>query len=210
MITQYHISTYLIMLAIVSFAGFVVENIWLAFTKGFIDNRNMNAPFLLGYGLLILGFYFLFGTPGKMKLFGRKLFLTKRVLRILCYFLLAFLVVSICEVLLGSIVEGISKVELWNYTRLPLHVTKYTSVPTSCGFATIITVVMGKIFTPMMQWLEEMDQGHAMLLGLALTVILVVDFLVNAFRILRSGSLYTLWRYDIKNKRMLTGADLIS
>ena len=43
-----------IMAAVVSFLGFVVENIWLAMTKGYINNRNMNAPFLLGYGLLIL------------------------------------------------------------------------------------------------------------------------------------------------------------
>lgn len=40
-----------IMAAVVSFLGFVVENIWLAMTKGYINNRNMNAPFLQGYGL---------------------------------------------------------------------------------------------------------------------------------------------------------------
>ena len=32
-----------IMAAVVSFLGFVVENIWLAMTKGYINNRNMNA-----------------------------------------------------------------------------------------------------------------------------------------------------------------------
>jgi hypothetical protein len=51
-----------IMAAVVSFLGFVVENIWLAMTKGYINNRNMNAPFLLGYGLLILFMYAVFGT----------------------------------------------------------------------------------------------------------------------------------------------------
>lgn len=35
----------LIMVAIVvSFIGFAVENIWLAFSKGFMDNRNMCLP----------------------------------------------------------------------------------------------------------------------------------------------------------------------
>ena len=51
-----------IMAAVVSFLGFVVENIWLAMTKGYINNRNMNAPFLLGYGLLILFMYAVFGN----------------------------------------------------------------------------------------------------------------------------------------------------
>ena len=56
-----------IMAAVVSFLGFVVENIWLAMTKGYINNRNMNAPFLLGYGLLILFMYAVFGTPAAFK-----------------------------------------------------------------------------------------------------------------------------------------------
>ena len=51
---EYNIYAIGIMTAIVSFLGFVVENIWLAISKGYINNRNMNTPFLLGYGLLIM------------------------------------------------------------------------------------------------------------------------------------------------------------
>lgn len=61
-----------IMAAVVSFLGFVVENIWLAMTKGYINNRNMNAPFLLGYGLLILFMYAVFGTPAALRMFAKE------------------------------------------------------------------------------------------------------------------------------------------
>ena len=47
------------MVALISFLGFLVENLWLALTKGYINNRNMNAPFLLGYGMLVVAMYFL-------------------------------------------------------------------------------------------------------------------------------------------------------
>lgn len=47
-----------IMAALISFLGFIVENVWLAATKGYINNRNMNAPFLLGYGLLVISLFF--------------------------------------------------------------------------------------------------------------------------------------------------------
>lgn len=49
---NYNIYTLAIMMAIVSFLGFILENIWLMFTKGYIDNRNVGTPFLLGYGIL--------------------------------------------------------------------------------------------------------------------------------------------------------------
>ncbi len=33
-----------------------------------IDNRGMNLPFLLGYGLAVLGFYTVIGTPKAPKI----------------------------------------------------------------------------------------------------------------------------------------------
>ena len=63
MIMKYDIYSLGIMVAVISFLGFSLENLWLSLTKGFIDNRNMNAPFLMGYGLLVVGMYLLLGTP---------------------------------------------------------------------------------------------------------------------------------------------------
>lgn len=62
-----------LVIAVVSFLGFAVENIWLAITKGYIDNRNMCLPFLLGYGLAVAVIYLLFGTPKKLWVLGRSI-----------------------------------------------------------------------------------------------------------------------------------------
>ena len=43
--------------SVVSFLGFVVENIWLAAIKGYMDNRGMRFPFLIGYGVAVLTIY---------------------------------------------------------------------------------------------------------------------------------------------------------
>ena len=52
----------LIMTAVVvGLIGFCVENIWLAFSKGFMDNRSMCLPFLFGYGIAMIAVYVLFG-----------------------------------------------------------------------------------------------------------------------------------------------------
>ena len=70
---KYDIYSWIIMIAVISFLGFILENVWLAFTKGFIDNRNMGAPFLLGYGLFVVAIYFVIGTPQNFILSGKLL-----------------------------------------------------------------------------------------------------------------------------------------
>jgi len=62
---KYTTAAYLLTVTIISFLGYCVENIWLAVTQQYINNRNMYLPFLLGYGLTVVGIYLIFGTPKK-------------------------------------------------------------------------------------------------------------------------------------------------
>ena len=52
----------IMIIVVVSFAGFCVESIFTAYSNGILTNRNMILPFLLGYGLAIFAFYLIFGT----------------------------------------------------------------------------------------------------------------------------------------------------
>ena len=88
----YDIPEVLAMTALISLLGFIVENLWMLTRSGFIDNRNMNLPFLLGYGLAVVGMYLLIGTPKK----GHFLF----------YFTIVFFMVSFGEIALGFLVES--------------------------------------------------------------------------------------------------------
>ena len=153
---KYNILDLGIMVAIISFLGFVVENVWLAITKGYMNNRNMNAPFLLGYGLVVLFLYFVLGTPANPVKWGllRKTYSKK--IQYIVYFLCSFVVVCIGEIILGTIVEWLCGFEYWNYSNIPMHITKYTSIPTSTGFATMITFFMGECFTPLMNWITRL------------------------------------------------------
>ena len=115
-----------IMAAVVSFLGFVVENIWLAMTKGYINNRNMNAPFLLGYGLLILFMYAVFGTPAAFKMFTKEKVRWKRYL---LYFLCSFVVVCIGEIVLlagslkiGAILAGATAEDAENLYKFGMQI----------------------------------------------------------------------------------------
>ncbi|MCC8070043.1 MAG: putative ABC transporter permease [Ruminococcus sp.] len=194
----YSIPCIILMATIVSFLGFVVENVWLTFTKGYIDNRNMALPFLLGYGLAIVTLFILLGTPRCSTFFDRLPFLDTSFKRISFYFLCAFFFVCVAEILLGTLIEKTCHIVLWNYSRFTLHITKYTSIPTSSGFAFIITFFMDKCFTPIMDAISQIDYETSKDISIVFLALMVCDFCVNSFKMFKNKSLNPIWRIDLR------------
>lgn len=169
-------------MAVVSFLGFMVENIWLAVTKGYVDNRNMYFPFLVGYGMAIIAIYLMFGTPGELVFFGRQTGLNKRITKKLVYFLLVMLCVSLGEIVLGKIVEHTCHIYWWDYSDVPLHITRYTSIPTSIMFSTIIVLFMEYIFRPLYNFFLSWNNRTLYVVAGVLMVIMLGDFIGAAYR----------------------------
>jgi uncharacterized membrane protein len=195
----YCISCIVAMIIIVSFLGFMVENVWLAFTKGYIDNRNMGLPFLLGYGIAIIGIYMLLGTPQHSRTMDRITFLDTSLKRIVFYFLCAFMFVCIAEILLGTFIEKTCHIVLWNYSRFTLHITKYTSIPTSNGFAFIITFFMDKCFTPIMNLLSQIECIVSQKVSFVIFGLMVFDFAINSIKMFKNKSLNPIWKVTLKH-----------
>ena len=165
----------IIMITIISFIGFCVEDIWMIFRHGILDNRNMYLPFLLGYGLLVVAIYYIFGTPRKV--FNR--IEIKKPLNYLVYFLVCFFVVSIGELLLGITVEKLLGYSYWNYSTIPLHITKYTSIPTSIGFALIITLFMNFIYEPIRIKISKIVNKIPVIVIILILIVLLIDFVLS-------------------------------
>lgn len=202
---EYSISSMLIMTAIISFLGFTLENIWLAARKGYMDNRNMFAPFLLGYGFAVMGFYLLLGTPGSPRTYVNNLNdnIENNVgVRIAAYFVITFVCVSLGEIVLGKFIEKTCRIVLWDYTSIPMHITRYTSIPTSIGFTVIITVFMDCFFERIMDALMLLDPTVSNILGASLMTVMLADFLLSASRTMRSHSIMTFWRFDIPERSL--------
>ena len=200
---DYSISSMLIMTAIISFLGFALENIWLAARKGYMDNRNMFAPFLLGYGIAVIGFYLLLGTPQSPRTYINNLNdkIENNVgIRIAAYFTITFVCVSLGEIVLGKVIEKSCHIILWDYTSIPLHITRYTSIPTSIGFTVIITVFMDCFFERIMDALMRIDPTVSCILGAALITVMTADLIFNAVRTKRTQSIMTLWRFEIPER----------
>lgn len=170
-----------LMIVFISFLGFITENIWLLITKGCINNRNMVLPFLFGYGFFVVSLYFLIGIPqSTMK-----------------YYLTTAIFVMLGEIILGSLVEKICHFEWWNYTWIPLHITKYTSIPTTSVFAAIITFFMKRCFAPLMRAFCRVKSVWILRFSVALLGLLIVDMVHSFYMMYKKRGLYTRWEIRV-------------
>lgn len=181
---------------VVSLLGFVVENVWLSVTKGFIDNRNMSLPFLIGYGIAIVAIFLLFGRPDAVVFFGKKLPIKSRFIRRIVYFLIITVCICVGEIVLGTIVEHTCHIYWWDYTRLPMHITRYTTIPTSMGFSMLICIFMNYMFEPLMSFFLQLDYVTLAFSAIGFISLLTVDFIVNAVKVFKSKSMQPRWRID--------------
>lgn len=184
-------------IVVVSFLGFVVENVWLAVTKGFMDNRNMYLPFLVGYGLAIMAIFALFGTPMNPWFLGRKIAIEKKLVKRLLYVLLVMFCVCVGEILLGTLVEKLCHFYWWDYSRLPLHITRYTTLPTGAGFAVMITVFMEHFFVPLVEFFMTWEMKTLRFFAIGLMILMIQDFGINAYQMYRYKKMTRRWKLDM-------------
>ncbi|MGM9642140.1 MAG: putative ABC transporter permease [Eubacteriales bacterium] len=182
---------------IVSFGGFWVENIFIGFSLGYIDNRNMFLPFLLGYGMGVVALYLLFGTPEEPKLFGFGVDLGHRAANILLYFVIAFFCVTGAEITLGTLVEEYFHITWWEYTTLPLNMTKFSCVPISAAYGALVTAFMGLCFKPLYRMMMKPDVRVLAPVALVMIVILIADMTHSAIVMYETSDFVEYWRIDL-------------
>lgn len=197
-----HIFSLFLIIAVVSLLGFITENVWISLTKGFMDNRNMYFPFLLGYGLAVVALFLLFGTPLHPHFLAYELSIESSLARSMYYLLMMALCVSIGEILLGNLVEKTCGIIWWNYTELPLHIGKYTSVPTSLGFASLITIFMRFCFEPLYTFCLTRSYHVVAILGSSLFVLMLADFIHSAWYMTKNRRLMQRWTIDTTGSRV--------
>lgn len=191
----------IMMIVVVSFFGFMFEDIFLAITHGFFDNRNMGLPFLLGYGVLVDIIYLINGTPKDIRFLKKRINIENKYLKKVIYLLFAALFVSVGEIMLGVIVEKTCHVIWWNYTYIPLHITKYTSIPTSFGFGLLITVLMDYIFIPIYNYYDNWDMKILEITSILIISLLLIDYTKSIYYIYKNNRLKPIWRIYVDGSK---------
>ena len=98
------------------------------------------------------------------------------------------------EIALGFTVEEFCGFYYWDYTNLPMHLTRYTSFFTSLGFSAMITLFMYYCYEPIMSFVHRTMTPRRKRIAIALFIALVVDMLYS-FHIMRElGDVYKSWK----------------
>lgn len=189
----------IMVIVVVSFLGFWIENIFISSFTGFMNNRNMIFPFLFGYGLSILAILILFGTPNEPKFLGKRLYFKGQITSTVYYFIIAFICVCVGEIALGHIIEYTCDIIWWDYSRLPLNITRYTSVFTSLGFAFLITVFAKYLYLPILNAFSKIERSKLAIISISLVIILSIDMLNSLFYMINNHHLLEIWKIDLKN-----------
>ena len=184
----------IIMVIIISIIGFCFEDIWMLFRYSLIDNRNMYLPFLLGYGLFVVAIYYLVGTP--KKLFNR--YELNPPFNYVIYMILCFILVSIGEIALGIFVEKTGNFYYWDYSTIPLHFTRYTSVPTSIGFALAITLFMNYVYEPLQNKIKNNSNKISIFVVVLIFIILITDLSISFKNMYQNNGNNTIWTINFK------------
>lgn len=168
-----------------SFIGFCVENLWICARFGYMDNRNMHLPFLLGYGIAVFLIYMLIGEPQEE---GDPI-----------YFMQVFFMVSCGEVTMGLLVEKVCGFYYWDYSALPFHVTRYTSLFTSLGFTLMTMGFMRNVFPSLNAYFSSHATDLNGISCLLCMTAIIADHVASFVYMRNTASLQQIWRIYFRN-----------
>lgn len=201
-IINYTIIQLVFLCVVVSFIGFIAENVCKAIGSGIIDDRHQILPFLFAHGFGIIVLYLVFDVPSSMRLFKHKIFKddskTSITIKHIAYYFIIFFFIFFGEIMVGMIYEKLCGVVAWNYTSVPLHVTKYTSIPTTFGYTTCVYLIMRYVFPFCNYLLEKMPRKTSRFIVGLLFVLVVCDFFVMLIRLGIDSSLPTYWQIKLR------------
>ncbi len=189
-------------MVVVSFLGFCIENFFTFFRTGTVNNRNMILPFLFGYGMAIVALYALFGTPEAPHFLGHELSFANGIQGCLYYFAMSFICICGGEIILGYMTEWICGIVWWDYTGLPLTITRYTSVITSSLFSGLIVIFMRFLWDPMIDGFLKINPRSLVILSVCCSVLLSLDMINSGLYMLTRNKTLVLW--EVRASRSLS------
>lgn len=193
---------------IVAFAGFVIENVFRLFCIGVIDDRHRLFPFIAEYGIAYFAIFLLFGTPKNMRIFTKKITITATnkktaaFLQTALYFLIVFLCIGLGEITVGLTVEKTMGIKGWNFSNIPLHITRYTSIPTDFAYTSAFTVFMHLFFDNMIDALSEISPKVLKILAIVLTTTILLDSLIMLCHGMMYNKYPSYWRIVLQLKHL--------
>ena len=189
-----------------AFLGWCAENVVRLISLGVIDNRFHFLPFIFPYALAVIAMFLALGTPENLCFFGHELFRTKtlknKILSHLSYFLIVSFFVFVGELAVGNFYYYATGLDLWNYSNLPLGVTKYAGLIPSFGYGLGAYLLM-VFFNKMLKLVSKVPFGIAFGICITLGLAILVDNIYMISYTLVNKKKPEYWSWQVYTKASL-------
>ena len=109
------------------------------------------------------------------------------------YFFVICAFIMLGEIAVGTIYEKFAGVILWDYTDIPTHITRYTSLITTVLIGGGVYAIMAFGFRPMMNLVSKMGTRAAAVVDCTPGAAIVLDFLIMIIVTFATGSAPEYW-----------------
>ena len=175
---KYGIQRYFVLLAVLSFLGWAFETVFVFMSQGKWSNQGlMTLPFCPIYGGSLMATYWLVGTPDEPR--GLIKNVEKRDLRYVLYAVVAFIVPTVAELIVGVFFDKAFDIWLWSYKGIPLNLNGYIALPVSLAWMALIFGFMKWLFPPIKRWIGRLSDGVSWGIAVALFAVMAIDMLYN-------------------------------
>lgn len=99
--------------------------------------------------------------------------------------ILLFILLTILELVGGVLLELLYGYSLWTYEHIPLHITKYISIPTSLGWVTFSYLYLFVI----KKYTDKLVSKIPKFITISLLIIFIVDNIITIIQVLKFRSI---------------------
>ena len=171
------LNRYFLLFLLIALIGWTFETVSCYIQFGYYLERGfLNLPLCPIYGILLLGMYFLLGTPVEGGLILRRF--SNKAARIVLYYLLAGIFACSAELATGLFFEKVYGVVLWDYTWHRFDFMKYISLEMGLVWGLLASVIMGLVFPLLKKLIWLIPEKAVRILGPVLAVMFAADCLI--------------------------------
>lgn len=167
---------YYIVFLIIAFIGWLFETIQVSILADkLVDRGFLTLPLCPIYGLTIVFIYYIAGMPHQTRGLLKKV--QNPIYRYLSYFLIAFLVPTVLEFVVGIFFHKVFGVMLWDYSHLALNIGGYICLWISLCWGIAITILMRITFPVLLRFVMNIPYSVTKFLTIGFGLVMVVDII---------------------------------
>lgn len=180
----FDISAIYALFLLISFLGWILEEVFFSLHDHVFSDRGfLSLPICVVYGISIMGTYFLFGLPHRMRFFSFSLPVsqrrTQKLVQTLLFILLAGVVCTFCELIVGLFLYGAFGFFMWDYRGIPFHFGPYICAPFALIWGILSFLFLRYLFLRLFLFFLKVRRETLWAVLLPLSIFLILDISMN-------------------------------